>query len=389
MRFRIIVSAFLAGLLAAVSCERPEDGPAPLELSLRNSNGGPSKDDVFVSVKYAGQWTLSVTGQDGAPIDWARLSVYSGSGENNGILLDYDANKTMEDRIVEVHARSDQGDEEVASFVQYWRETGRYHEDIMPEGWLELPEKKAGFGLEFYTHPMKVGSLSCRNYSFCYDRSKLVSWWVAYPLNDDLIGGGSRTDAWGYDPKLPETAQQRLNGGYRTSGYDRGHQLPSADRLSRVANIETFYFTNLTPQKSTFNQGMWGSLEDKVRVWGRAMDTLYVVTGCQVERPLGYALDNDRVEVAIPSSYWKALVGYKKNPTYGAQSRTGGYTGVAFWYNHDNAEKDWTKGQMTIDELEEKLGYDLFVNLPAKIGADKAAIVESTAETWWKTYVNK
>ena len=143
----------------------------------------------------------------------------------------------------------------------------------------------------------------------------------------------------------------------------------------------------MTPQKSSFNQGMWAALEDKVRTWSRAMDTLYVVTGCQVESPIGYALDNDGRDVAIPSAYFKALVGYKKNPTYGVQPRTGGYTGVAFWYNHKNPGSDWSKGQMTIDDLEDLLGYDLFVNLPAKIGDDKAALVESTSETWWKSYL--
>ena len=63
--------------------------------------------------------------------------------------------------------------------------------------------------------------------------------------------------------------------------------MPSADRLSRVANIETFYYTNMTPQKAALNQGMWENLEEKVRVWARSMDTLYVVTGCQVDRPVG------------------------------------------------------------------------------------------------------
>lgn len=209
MRCRSIYPLLLAGLLVW-ACEKPDDGKPsePLTVAVRNSNGGPSKDDVFISVKYAGDWTLSVTGLDGAEIDWARLSVYSGSGEKNDIILDYDANKGTEDRVVEVHAVSDKGEEQVASFVQFWRETGRYHEDVMPSGWLELPEKKEG--LEFYTHNMKFGSVNCRNYSFAYDRTKLVSWWVAYPLNDDLAGGGSRTDAWGYDPKLPESAQPRL-----------------------------------------------------------------------------------------------------------------------------------------------------------------------------------
>ena len=88
--------------------------------------------------------------------------------------------------------------------------------------------------------------------------------------------------------------------------------------------------------------------------------------------------------MAIPSSYWKALVGYKKTATLGIQNQTGGYTGVAFWFDHTDWPSSYMSGRLTIDELEDKLGYDLFVNLPAKIGADKAALVESSTDSWWK-----
>ena len=38
---------------------------------------------------------------------------------------------------------------------------------------------------------------------------------------------------------------------------------------------------------------------------------------------------------------------------------------------------------MSIDALEDMLGYDFFVNLPAKIGEDGAAAVESAVDAWW------
>ena len=38
---------------------------------------------------------------------------------------------------------------------------------------------------------------------------------------------------------------------------------------------------------------------------------------------------------------------------------------------------------MSIDELERRLGYDFFVNLPGVIGEDAAARVESEADDWW------
>ncbi len=38
--------------------------------------------------------------------------------------------------------------------------------------------------------------------------------------------------------------------------YDHGHICPSADerQVSAVSNKQTFYFTNMQPQYSTFNQ---------------------------------------------------------------------------------------------------------------------------------------
>ena len=59
-----------------------------------------------------------------------------------------------------------------------------------------------------------------------------------------------------------------------------GHQIPSADRTtSNIANSQTFYFTNMTPQLSVLNGQMWANLEGQVRTWMAASDTLYVVTG--------------------------------------------------------------------------------------------------------------
>lgn len=380
----------LAGLLlVAAACEKPvSDIGGQLTLNLRNSNGGPKADEVFVSIKYSGNWRVSVSGKDGQPTDEARITdikgnpVSSGSGETNSLLLQYSANKEGEDRIFEIRATPEKGEVQTTYFVQYYKDHGNYKEDIFPTGWIELAEKKEG--LEFYVHPMTLGRVHSRNYSFCYDKSKLLSWWVAYPLNSWSISTGSRTNAWGYDSKLSPDDQPNLSGAYRTEGYQRGHQCPSADRLNRQANIETFYYTNMTPQKGTFNTGVWAQLEGKLRSWAANLDTLYVVTGCQVDKPLGYAKDNDNKDVAIPSAYFKALVGYHKSQSVlGVSSSRGSYAGIAFWFSHSSSGSDYMAGKMTIDQLEEKLGYDLFVNLPSVVGEDKADEIESSIDQWW------
>ncbi len=114
------------------------------------------------------------------------------------------------------------------------------------------------------------------------------------------------------------------------------------------------------------------------------MDTLYVVTGADIRGAQDVAYDNNGKSVTVPEGYFKALLGYKKGGSIG--NATGGYIGIAFYFDHRRYVNDKNAimdQSMTIDELEDKIGCDLFVNLPDKIGEDTAAIVESEVDSWW------
>ena len=227
---------------------------------------------------------------------------------------------------------------------------------------------------------MTTGSKRVRNYSFYWSSTEHLALWVAYPLNKGLIGGGDRTNKWDiFDPLIPRSEQANTwNGGFG-NGYDRGHQLPSADRLYLDGNVQTFYPTNMTPQRSQFNQKIWAKLEGTVRSWANSLnsatDTLYVVTGCVVNGSTSSRqAGRSGPYVTVPTAYYKALLRY---------SRSSGYSGCAIWLDHETdpyrtvEERD----MMSIAALEEKLGIDLFVNLPAKVGDAKAAEIEAKAPT--------
>ena len=83
----------------------------------------------------------------------------------------------------------------------------------------------------------------------------------------------------------------------------------------------------------------------------------------------------------MPEGYFKALLGYKKGGSI--SNATGGYIGIAFYFEHRSYSNDIMDQSMSIDELENKLGYDFFVNLPEKIGDEWAAKVESKVDDWW------
>ena len=351
-----------------------------LKLEVPNSRLGKDAGRQFVYVSASADWELSVV-YEGEAKGWISLSPSSGTScENLGIVFEWEANNAQELRTAQLVLICDDATEAV---IVNQAGTGPV------PGWLELPAIDDE-NLYFITHDMKVGTYSGRSYSIYYDADNLVSRWVAYPLNKGLISSGSRTDAWGLDPKIPADMQPALFSGFRNASdgrrYDRGHQLPSADRLQKEANEATFYGTNMTPQLSELNQRCWASLESAVRSWSYSFDTLYVVTGADVRGARDYCTDNYGKKVTIPTGYYKVLLGYKKGGQFAGMASTGGYTGIAFYFDHKSYtdSRETIMGQaMSIDELEDDLEIDFFVNLPDKIGAVFAAKVESTVDSWW------
>lgn len=360
-------------------------------LSISNPNPAGGKGTQNLKVQAVGEWTLSlVFGEDEEP--WASLDTKSGTGSKSNIFITYEPNYSEISRTVTIVLENG-ANSASCILTQKPSATGGGGSQGTPEKivgepvplWLELPAI-SDKSLYFLTHEQTIVSTTIRSWSYLWDTDALVAHWVAYPLNKWTIGSGSRTDAWGLDPKVPKDLQPVLYKAFR-GGYDRGHQLPSADMLYPEANMTTFYGTNMTPQLGSLNQNGWASLEGKVRDWAGKFDTLYVCTGCTVKGSTKVAYDNEGKAVKVPTAYFKALLGYKKNGTISITASTGGYTGIAFYYPHEAYSGSWQSKAMSIDELEAKVGEDFFVNLPSKIGADRAAQVESyfsSSDNLWK-----
>ena len=384
-------------LCLLTACGGPVAESDQLEISLAETTVSSDAGSVFVRVTSSGPWTLDFVEPD---VSWARLEMTSGEGSRNSIILSYSANRGSESRSVTVRATAADGKKTSQAVL-----TQRSYVAPTPSGisggkaatasfkWLELPETDATDGMDFLWHMVDINGKMVRNYSCYWNYSDRVSIWVAYPLCNEYLGSLGRSDAWGFDPLLPAVSQQNVSGGYWAGNngyYDRGHQIPSADRTANYAmNAATFYGTNMTPQKNVFNSGIWASLEGKVRSWSQSSDTLYVVTGCVVKDATFYALDRANNRITAPTAYFKALLRYQKNSTIGHS----GYLGVAFWYDHEKTNwsgKSFSRTEsLSISELEQKLGYHLFVNLPDRVGAPTADLIKSeipTSNNWWWTH---
>ena len=395
MRMKKITVILLLALLCAamVSCD-PSGMKKPagdFSVSLQKPKVSSDPGTQFLDVKCSGDWTLALVADGTEEVDWASLSVYSGTGDKANVRFTYKTNSTEAERSLKIYL--DNGSKSVfCTFTQY---AGEYRPDDDPDddpvqtgdvdltktGWLELPAMDNP-NLGYYTHSFKMNGKSYRNYSFGWSQKDRVALWVAYPLCKLYTNGSvGRTEAWALDPLLGEDSAAPF-GGYAGS-YARGHQLPSADRQCCYdANAQTFYGTNMTPQLNAHNEGIWSSLENKVRNIANGSDTTYVVTGVIVSASSKKERDSYGNSVTIPDAYFKAVLKYSKSSTLGA------WNAAAFYLEHKAYSGSVSKEHsMSIDELEEMTGIDFFVNLPAKVGEAAAAKLEAAdpadVALWW------
>lgn len=381
----------------AVSCNPDEKKDnevpaAPASLSVAKPILDAEEGSTFVSVVASGAWTLTLDFEDGK--DWASVSPASGNGNKGNVRLSYDENTSGSARTVTLVLRPEKGEACTAKVKQLSEggsagvESLGYGLDVTHVDWLEIPKTVEGDGREFFTHSMDGGRYvsasksGVRNWSFYWDYDDHLSLWVAYPLNNKLRGSGSRTNEWGWDPILPHDLQPELINGSYGGGWTRGHQIPSADRLSKDANISTFVPTNMTPQDYDFNCDIWAGLEQKVRDYSTSADTLYVVTGCLFDSSSRRTGNRSGFVVKVPTHYFKALL-YRGSSTYA----TSGFMAAGFFLPHESsiALDNFLNYIMSIDELEAKTGIDFFPNLASVVGADKADKIEAeTPSKWWK-----
>ena len=240
-----------------------------------------------------------------------------------------------------------------------WRETPVVPADMLAKGNIH------------YVNHFMPNDPQVRNYSLLYDDSLKIAHWVAYPYCKYYNGTVKRTDAWDFDPKLDQKFQldYSLGGFGYGSIYDRGHQIPSADRLRDVeSNKTTFYASNITPQTGKkLNQTIWGELENKVRSWGLATDTIFIVTGASVKENMTDTKINfiefarDGKKVAVPKFYYKAL----------ARKVNGNFRTIAFKLDQkDYNDKDFMKYAISVSELEKLTGFTFFPSLAPDMKKD-------------------
>ena len=248
-------------------------------------------------------------------------------------------------------------------------------------GWLELPafsEDPEHFFVSHYTDEFWGKQ---RNYSLFWDQERQIPIWVAYPLNERLIGHGKRSGSWQYDKFMASKKQPNLRKTYQegsVDGYIRGHLCPSNDRMRPGMNEQTFYFTNMAPQDPYLNGGLWAWLEEHVQQLALEAGEAWVVTGCIDTDSSNWVTDVSGKPIAVPEAFFKAvLLRYRDDACGGDRYEAHAWVVDNRSYGFSGFEQKATALEISIDELESIIGLDLYPNLLRLIGAAAAAAVEA------------
>lgn len=203
------------------------------------------------------------------------------------------------------------------------------------------------------------------HFSLTMSKSRRFAMWVGWNIDGSSIKQLSRKGIpFILDPKIPKEFQvgDELYSGNR---LDRGHIARRADLLwgsleeAKKANVDSFYFTNMTPQMDNFNQGnkggIWGKLEDAV-FEDTDVDNLKVsVFGGPVFQK------DDRVfrGVKLPSEFYKVIV-YVEKGVLKAK-------GFLLTQNLNQLEifelDEFKTYQATLAEIEQRCGFTFPANL--------------------------
>ena len=153
-------------------------------------------------------------------------------------------------------------------------------------------------------------------YVLCYDVDRKVALWASYRLESADVVDAQRVNAFRTDPRLPIDQNPSCDD-YAGSGFDRGHTVPRSDmNRSLTAMVNTFFLTNMTPQRPNVNQGTWARLEDWVRAWAKLSGWVHVISGSvfdddddqQPDDPANAQLSQGSSGVGVPSHYYKVII---------------------------------------------------------------------------------
>lgn len=164
------------------------------------------------------------------------------------------------------------------------------------------------------------------------------------------------------DPDL-STADKSVLSDYSSARkmYDRGHLVPFEDiNFNKKSAEESFYLSNIAPQISKMNRGVWKSIESKVRKYAKKSvdknEEVFVITGTIVTSGMTIGVN----QVSVPDYFYKIVINKTTSQIIG------------FLVKNDSSKSlGWRKYQVPVEEITKLTGIDYtpqFTNSGQKFG---------------------
>ena len=204
-----------------------------------------------------------------------------------------------------------------------------------------------------------------------YNRDQGKPNWVSWYVGSTSLGAIDRSNDFRADTNLPSGWYEVSNTSYTGSGFDRGHNCPSADRTTTTAaNQATFLMDNMMPQAPRNNEQTWANLEAYGRTLVTAGNEIYVVMGSYGSGGTGSngsATTIDGGHVVVPSNIWKVIVVIPNGNNDLSRITSATRVIAVNTPNINTISTDWTQYITTVKAIENATGYTLLSNLPASV----------------------
>ncbi len=173
--------------------------------------------------------------------------------------------------------------------------------------------------------------------------------WVAYELTVEETSGSLEYKEKYMEDPLISTGSATCKD-YKKSGYVAGQLVPVEDmRFSEEAIKESFYLSNIVPQKPAFNKYTWKRINDMIREWVKESGSLLIVSGpVLADAPFPTFGPS---KVSIPSRYYKVVLDLQ------------GKKGMGIVVKNSMASGSLKPFAMSIDEVEKITEIDFFHSL--------------------------
>jgi endonuclease G len=218
-------------------------------------------------------------------------------------------------------------------------------------------------------------------FSLSYHRDRAVPNWVSWHLSSAWLGSTPRQDNFSADAALPTGWFRATSSSYTGSGFDRGHNCPSADRTGSIAdNSATFLMTNMMPQASVNNQQTWAGLENYCRTLVNQGNELYIICGSYGSGGTGvngYATTIASGKITVPSRIWKVVVVLPEGSSDASRVTSSTRVIAINTPNTTSINTNWGTYRTTVDAIESATGY----NILSAVNATVQGTVESRVDS--------